>query len=222
MKLNEIYVVIAAYNEEKHITDVIKKTRKYCKNIIVVDDGSKDDTFGKAKKKSVIVLRHIVNMGKGAAVKTGCDFALKKGAKVIVLLDADMQHDPKEIPNFLKALKDVDIVFGYRRLDKRMPLVLRAGNWFINKITNLLYKVNLRDTQCGYRAFTADAYKKIRWKALDYSLESEIIANVGKNHLKYREVPIQTIYSDKYKGTTVIDGIRIVINLLIWRLGKWF
>ena len=103
-----------------------------------------------------------------------------------------------------------------------MPFVLRAGNWFINKTTKLLYNINLRDTLCGYRAFTANAYKKIKWKAPDYSLESEMIANAGKNHLDYKEIPIQTIYSDKYKGTTVMDGVRIIINLLIWRLGKWF
>lgn len=222
MKLKDTYVVIAAYNEEKHIVDVIRKTKKYCSNIIVVDDGSKDDTYGKATKDRVIVLKHIVNMGKGAALKTGCDYALRKDAKIIVTVDGDLQHDPVEIPNFLKAIKDVDIVFGYRRFDRNMPFVLRAGNWFINKTTKLLYKINLRDTQCGYRAFTANAYRKIRWKALDYSLESEMIANTGKNRLQYREIPIQTIYSDMYKGTTVIDGIRIIINLLIWRLGKWF
>ena len=222
MRLKKLYVVIAAYNEEKNIAEVIKKTKKNCKNIIVVDDGSKDKTYSKAKKSGVEVLKHIVNMGKGAAVKTGCDYALSKGAKVIVLLDADLQHDPDEIPNFLKSLKKVDIVFGYRKLDENMPVVLRYGNWLINKITKLLYDINLRDTQCGYRAFTASTYKKIRWKAADYSLESEMIANTGKQHLRYKEIPIKTIYSDIYKGTNVIDGIRIIINLLIWRLGKWF
>ena len=222
MKVEKIYVVIAAYNEEKHIVDVIKKTKKYCKNIIVVDDGSKDNTYSKAKKEGVEVLKHIVNMGKGAALKSGCDYALKKKGKIILTVDADLQHDPAEIPNFLKALKNVDIVFGYRRLDKRMPLMLRYGNWFISKITKLLYNINLKDTQCGYRAFTANTYRKIRWKALDYSLESEMVANAGKHHLRYKEIPIQTIYSDIYKGTTVIDGIKIIFNLLIWRLGKWF
>ena len=222
MNHKEVYVAIAAYNEEKHIEEVIKKTKQYCKNIIVVDDGSKDYTFSKAKKQGIEVLKHIVNMGKGAALKTGCDYALSKGAKIIIVLDADLQHDPGEIPNFLNAIKDADIVFGYRKLDKNMPFVLRAGNWFINKTTRFLFGINLRDTQCGYRAFTAEAYKNIRWRALDYSLESEMIANTGKNHLRYKEIPIQTIYSDMYKGTTVIDGIKIVINLIIWRLGKWF
>lgn len=222
MKHKDIFVVIAAYNEQKHIAEVINKTKRYCNNIIVVDDGSKDDTFKKASKTKVIVLKHIVNMGKGAALKTGCDYALKDGAKIIVTIDGDLQHDPDEIPVFLKTLKGVDIVFGYRKLNKNMPLVLRYGNWFISKTTSLLYNINLNDTQCGYRAFTSNAYRKIRWRALDYSLESEMIANAGKNHLKYKQIPIKTIYSDKYKGTTVFDGIKIVINLFIWRLGKWF
>ena len=102
-----------------------------------------------------------------------------------------------------------------------MPAVLRFGNWFINFATKILYSMDLKDTQSGYRALTADAYKKVRWKANDYSMESEMIANAGKNHLKYKEIPIQTIYSDKYKGTTVIDGIKIVSKMIWWKLIRW-
>ncbi len=216
----DVWVVIPAYNESKKIFDVIQKTKKYCSNIIVVDDGSKDNTFEIAKKTNVIVLKHIINLGKGAAVKTGCDFALKKGAKKMVLIDSDGQHDPSEIHKFLKALDNVDIVFGYRRFDKNMPFILKFGNNSINFVTKLLYGVNLKDTQCGYRAFTAKAYKKIRWKANDYSMESEMIANIGKRHLKYKEIPIKTIYSNKYKGTTIFDGIKIVFDMFLWRLKK--
>jgi len=218
--IKNIWAVIPAYNEEKNITHVVSGVKKYIKNIIVVDDGSKDDTYELAKKAKVIVLRHIVNMGKGATLKTGCDYALKRGAKILIVIDGDMQHDPKEIPNFLNALKNKDIVFSYRKLYKRMPLLLKFGNWFINNTTKLLYGLNLRDTQCGYRAFTADAYKKVRWDSIDYSMESEMIANVGKHRLRYAEIPIQTIYSDKYKGTTPIDGIKIVLNMIFWRLTK--
>ena len=216
----DVWVIIPAYNESKHISDVIQKTKKYCSNIIVVDDGSKDKTFEIAKKTKVIVLKHIINLGKGAAVKTGCDFALKKGAKKMVLIDSDGQHDPSEIHKFLKALDNVDIVFGYRRFDKNMPFILKIGNNSINFVTKLLYGVDLKDTQCGYRALTAKVYKKIRWKANDYSMESEMIANIGKRHLKYKEIPIKTIYSDKYKGTTIFDGIKIVFNMFLWRLKK--
>ena len=216
----DVWVVIPAYNESKKIFDVIQKTKKYCSNIIVVDDGSKDNTFEIAKKTNVIVLKHIINLGKGAAVKTGCDFALKKGAKKMVLIDSDGQHDPSEIHKFLKALDNVDIVFGYRRFDKNMPFILKIGNNSINFVTKLLYGVDLKDTQCGYRALTAKVYKKIRWKANDYSMESEMIANIGKRHLKYKEIPIKTIYSNKYKGTTIFDGIKIVFDMFLWRLKK--
>jgi len=90
----------------------------------------------------------------------------------------------------------------------------------INKITQLLFKIRIRDTQSGYRAFTSRAYRKIRWKASNYSMESEMIANLGKHKLKYKEIPIRTIYTDRYKGTTVLDGIKIVFNMIWWRLTK--
>src|SRR3989338_4513612 len=220
MKANEVWVVMPAYNEEKRIKKVIRETIRYAENVVVVDDGSKDSTYDIAKKFNIAVLRHVVNLGKGAALKTGCDYAFKKGAGKIVVLDADAQHDPKEIPEFIKNLNKADIVFGYRQRNKDMPFVLKLGNWFIGLATRLLYGINLRDTQSGYRAFTAEAYKKIRWSACDYSMESEMITKAGKMHLSYKEIPIKTIYGDKYKGTTILDGIKIVLNLIWWRAAK--
>lgn len=214
------FAVIPAHNEEANIRKVINETKKYISNIIVIDDGSKDKTFEEAKKEGVIVLKHIINLGKGAALKTGCDYAIKQGASKIIVLDADAQHEPSQIPQFFKELENADVVLGYRELNKDMPSILKLGNLFINKITKLLYGINLHDTQCGYRAFTSNAYKKIRWKASNYSMESEMIANIGKKDLKYKEIPIKTIYADRYKGTTLIDGIKIVSNLFWWRLSK--
>ena len=74
------------------------------------------------------------------------------------------------------------------------------------------------DTQCGFRAFTAEAYRKIRWKSHDYSMESEMISLAGKARLRYKELPIRTVYLDNYKGTTVPDGLRIVANMIIWKI----
>jgi len=214
---DDVFVVIPAHNEESSIREVVKKTKNFLNNIVVVDDGSKDKTAEEAGKENITVLKHIINLGKGAALKTGCDYAIKKGAKRIIVLDADLQHDPSEIPNFLSALEKVDVVLGYRKLNKNMPMVLKIGNLVINETIKLLYGLRLHDTQCGYRAFTSAAYKKIRWNASDYSMESEMIANIGKRNLKYKEIPIETIYTDKYKGTTIIDGIKIVLNLIWWR-----
>ncbi|MBT3814184.1 glycosyltransferase family 2 protein [Candidatus Woesearchaeota archaeon] len=214
------YVVIPAHNEEKHLEQVIDTTKKNCENIIVVDDGSKDKTSEIAKKKGVLLLKLKVNLGKGAALKTGCDYAYINGAKKIVVMDADGQHNPNQIPLFLNNLDNHDIIFGYRQRSKDMPAILRFGNWFINKTVSILYNVSLNDTQSGYRSFTNKTYKKIRWQASDYSMESEMIANTGKHKLRYKQIPIETIYSDNYKGTTVIDGIKIVLKTISWRLLK--
>ena len=102
-----------------------------------------------------------------------------------------------------------------------MPFILKLGNVSINKITEMLFGIRIKDTQCGYRAFTADAYRNIRWEAQDYYVESEMILNTGKKRLKYKEVPIQTIYQDKYKGTSFIDGIKIVLKMIGWKLTRW-
>ncbi len=213
-----LFAIIPAYNEEKKIREVIQKTKNYAPNVVVVDDGSHDQTSRLAEKEGVKVLRNVINVGKGAALRTGCDYALQQGATHLVVLDADGQHDPKLIPLFTEHLQKADIVFGYRQLSSSMPFILRFGNWFISNTARSLFKVHLHDTQSGYRAFTAEAYTKIRWQASDYSMESEMIAKVGKHKLKYAQVPIQTIYTDRYKGTTIMDGIKIVFKMLRWRV----
>ena len=218
MKTNNVWAVMPAYNEQNSISGIIKKTKKYVGNVVVVDDGSHDKTREMAEKSGAIVLRHVVNLGKGATLKTGCDYAVKKGAKFIVALDADAQHNPDDIPRFAEKLKRYDIVFSYRKASSKMPLVLRFGNWFISNVVSILYGVRLNDTQCGFRAFSKEAYKKIRWDAADYSMESEMIARAGKQRLKYVQIPIETIYSDRYKGTTIIDGMKIVLNMAWWKL----
>ncbi|MCF7900675.1 glycosyltransferase family 2 protein [Candidatus Woesearchaeota archaeon] len=212
-----VFVVIPGFNEEKHISGVIKKVKKTgIKNIIFVDDGSVDNTFNIVKKEKVIALRHEINLGKGSAAKTGCDLAIKLGAKIIILIDSDGQHKPEDIPRFINELKTkkVDIVFGSRKIDKNMPLMLKFGNWFITRATYILTGFNLKDTQSGFRCFTDKGYKKIRWKSTDYSMESEMISNASKKNLKYSEIFIDTIYIDKFKGTTIFDGMKIFINIL--------
>lgn len=219
--MESVFVVIAAYNEEKHIRQVVEGSKKYCRNIVVVNDGSKDRTAEEAEKAGATVLTHVINLGKGAAVKTGCNYALKKGAKMMVLIDGDGQHEPKEITNFVNALKEGnDIIFSYREERTSMPIIKKIGNDMIRLATSILYGIHLKDTQCGLRALTSGAYKKVKWRSSNYAMESEMIANAGKHKLKYKEMPIATIYSDKYRGTTVIDGMKIVFNMLFWRLTR--
>lgn len=207
-------VIIPAYNEEKTITDVIMRTKLYCPEVLVINDGSIDSTAEKAKQAGAKVITHKVNLGKGAALKTGCEYALQQGAQEIIVMDADGQHDPREIPKFREALEQHDIVFSYRKVPETMPFMMRFGNSFINHALRIIYNINIQDSQCGYRAFTAAAYSKIKWDTLDYYVETEMILQVGKNKLKHTSIPIETIYADKYKGTTVLDGVKIVTKMI--------
>ena len=102
-----------------------------------------------------------------------------------------------------------------------MPFILKIGNNFINYIIGLLFHMKIRDSQCGYRAFRICVYRRIRWIAQDYSMESEMIANVSKHRLKYEQIQIPTLYQDNYKGTTILDGLRIVYYILKWWAAKW-
>ncbi len=225
MVKSTVWIVIPAYNEAKNIGNVLDtlqgmlrsegKRREF--KVLVVDDGSRDATSDICKARGVKVLRHALNLGKGSALRSGCDYAAQMGADIIVVMDADGQHDPTKIPTFLSALAGKDIVFGYRSYWGRMPFVLRFGNWFINNSVAILFGARIRDTQSGFRAFRSDVYAKIRWEATDYFMESEMIAHVGKHKLRFAQIPIPTIYTDKYKGTTVFDGIKIVGKMLVHR-----
>lgn len=214
-----VWIVLAALNEEKRIQAVLEQTKKFETNIIVVDDGSQDSTTEISENLGAKVLRHAINLGKGAAVRTGCDYAFSVGADAVILMDSDGQHDPSEIPKFKEALtQGNNIVFGVREFDKNMPPISKFGNWFLTTATKLLFQIDIDDTQGGYRAITKKAYKKIKWKSNGYAMETEMIAKTGKTNLKYTQIPIKTIYLEKYKGTTPWHGIKIFINMLLWRI----
>lgn len=206
-------VVIPAWNEEKHIEQIVKKTKKIITHVLVVDDGSKDNTGALAKKAGARVLVQQQNSGKGAAARAGCDDASKNKYANIILMDADGQHKPKDIPRFLRKLQTNDIVFGYREQSKDAPWLLTLGNWGLTQISHLLFGINIKDTQCGYRAFTREAYEQIRWENNHYGMESEMIYRA--KGLKYTQIPIKRIYLDKTKGAGLLDGFFKIFPLMI-------
>ncbi len=215
-------VVIPAYNEGARVRPVVMDARKYADAVIVVDDGSDDDTSGQipVERGKVYLAEHRINLGKGAALKTGVEAAISLGAEIIVLMDADGQHRTSDIPRFVDALyaNHVDIVFGSRKIGRDMPLVMMLGNKFLSIMTSLLFHVYISDTQSGFRAFRAQAYTQLKWSSPRYAVETEMIVNTGRRKVSHAEIDIDTIYQDKYKGTTVIDGIRIFINILKWKI----
>jgi glycosyltransferase involved in cell wall biosynthesis len=213
------FLVVPAYNEGERIAPVVAQAAREvpASQIVVVDDGSRPRVDAAALGGARVV-RHAINLGKGMALRTGCEKALALGAQAIVLMDGDGQHDPREIPRLLRALDEVDIVFGARELDRRAPWVRLFGNRVLNAWTRTLFRLELRDMWCGYRAFRAEAFPTLCWNASDYAVDVEMAVRAGRGGLRRAELPIGAIYHDAYKGATVVDGLRLLVQLVAWRV----
>jgi glycosyltransferase involved in cell wall biosynthesis len=218
----KVCIVIPAYNEEDTISEIIAEAKKYSEDIIVVDDGSKDATHKLAEESGAFVLRHVVNLGVGSATVIGNDYAVSRGFDVIVNLDSDGQHSASALSEGLELLEGggYDIVIGSRFLEstKKMPVILKLGNKFLTLVNKTIFGSDITDTQSGFRIVTADAWKKLAPISTGYSICSEISASIGTKRLKYAEIPIETIYLDTFKGTTIFDGIKIFVSMFRW----WF
>ena len=218
-------IVIPARNESSRIGDVLTRIGKVpgigSHTVLVVDDGSADGTSLVAREGGATVVRHHVNLGKGGALRTGCEVALREHCDVIAVMDADGQHDPADLPRLVAPLLagEADIVCAYRDFGADMPAAMRIGNRGLSRFFQMLFGARVSDTQCGLRAFTAEAYRKVRWRATDYSVETEMLVRAARAHLRLEEIEIATIYHDRYKGTTPIDGLKIFANMLLWRIG---
>jgi glycosyltransferase involved in cell wall biosynthesis len=215
----KIWVVLPAYNEATYLPIVLTKLQKITKHFIVVDDGSSDTTAAVARKFTKNVLIHPVNLGKGAALKTGCSFAFDVcKAKYVVLMDADDQHDPKVLPLFVKSLdKGAEIVLGVRDF-KSMPWLRTIGNRLGSVLIWTLFGRYIPDIPSGYKAFSKKAYHYLEWYSLGYSVEMEIAARIAKFKLPVSLVPIPTIYHDFSRGMTVLDTFTMIGYVIAWRI----
>ncbi len=213
------WIVMPAYNEESSIGRVLDALkREGWRNIIVVDDGSRDRTAEIARSKGALVVSHEKNMGLGAALRSGWARSRKLGADYVVTFDADGQHDPKTVRALVQALNNADLVIGARQ-HLGIPLHKRVGNFGLNFITCLFSGV-LTDSQSGSRAFSKRALELIQIRSNRYEVSSEIIIQAKKRGLRLREVPVKCFYTkySKARGTTILSGFRIFLTLLKQRL----
>lgn len=222
MSKNNYYVIVPVYNEQKHIRSLLNNVHKYTKNIIVVNDGSSDNTQQILENIPFVTTVCLYkNQGKGAAMKAGTELAWKKNASAIIFMDGDNQHNPLFLPTFFKLLDEGnDFVIGVRILKTTVPLYRKLGNILLMSAVKLLFNISLEDLLCGYRGMTKKGYKKILWTSMGYGVETEMIANIGMQNLKYQTVVVDTTYIDKYKGFSVKDGLLILILLPFWRFFK--
>jgi glycosyltransferase involved in cell wall biosynthesis len=196
----KICSIIPAYQESRAIKQVVKLTQKYSTCVVVVDDGSTDNTNRIAEDSGAIVLRHPKNMGKGAALRTGFNYAIETACDIIITLDGDMQHNPHSIPRFIEEInKGFDVIVGsrYATQSEEMPFIRKLSNLITTKALRVFFKVPVTDSQSGFRAFKKEVLEAISVRDDGFAAETEILIDAKRAGFKISEVPIATNYGEE-------------------------
>lgn len=223
----KLSIVIPAYNEASTIGKVVQQIMSLQlpdiqKEVIVVDDGSWDQSGEIARSKGAVVVRHFINRGLGGALGTGIEAALCRAADVVVTFDADGQHSADDIKKVIQPIlmDRADAVIGSRTLEAGgMPWARRVANRLANLITSVLLGIQTTDSQSGLRAFSRLAAEQIRITANNYEVSSQICSEIGRHHLRLTEVPIRSIYTEYSlsKGQGFKVGLKTLFRLLLFR-----
>jgi glycosyltransferase involved in cell wall biosynthesis len=195
-----VAALIPCYFEEKHIRDVAARTRAQLETVLVVDDGSTDQTSDEARAAGVEVIRHEKNQGKGAAIKTGLrELTSRSGVEWVLILDGDGQHLPEEIPHFLSAAGDAAMIVGNRMSDTRtMPFVRKLTNLTMSGLISTIIGQRVPDSQCGFRMFRKDlASALVDVPSSNFDFESEMLAIAARRGVKIAAATVSTVYGDE-------------------------
>ena len=215
----KIVAAIPCFNEERFIGSVVAKTRKYVDEVVVIDDGSDDDSGEVAGTAGAIVYRHEGNLGYGAAICSALESGRSHGADILVTIDGDGQHDPKEIPQLIKPILDgqADVVVGSRFLDTetKSPLYRRVGQRILNVATNLGSGHKLSDSQSGCRAYSSKALEELNLSESGMSVSSEIQFALKKAGLRVAEIPISVSYEGGTKRNPVGHGMSVLTRVVV-------
>lgn len=223
-----VHVIIPAYEEEKSIGRVVEGLKRLNLDleVWVVDDGSKDGTAEEARKAGGRVIRHFVNLGQWAALRTGFTAAIMEGAEILVSIDADGQHDPGDLPRLVETINgnDVDLAIGSRFMEANGPDMPRYRRWgihFFNKLMETSFKCRLTDCTSGYKAYKADLIKKMLPASRENQYGAlEFIANAVKLKAKITEVPIKSIKNISSKKGNLRYGYNLLRTVIKSILAK--
>jgi len=215
-----ITAVIPGYNEASHIGDVIKAVLPQVDKVIVVDDGSHDETSKVATAAGAFVVRHPQNRGAGAATMTGIEAARRLGATIVITLDADGQHDPKDIPRLLEPITQntADIVFSNRFGQRNhIPLIRRVFNGLGNIVTFVATGKWMNDSQSGFKAFGPKAVHDIHLRMNGFEFCTEIVREAVHHQWRIAHVPTKVVYSDYTlaKGQSFAGGMKTAFKILL-------
>ena len=207
-----------AYNEEKYIGTMVLNTKQYVEEVIVVDDGSTDNTAKIARLAGAIVVCHSKNRGYGAAIQSILAEAKKRTPDVLVILDADAQHNPQEIPHLTSPIRDgFDIVIGSRKQQSNnIPLHRRIGQKVLLHSTNVLSQKQLSDSESGFRAFSDKAISTLALRENGMAISAETVAEAANQGLKVAEVPVSVTYNrDSSTLNPVAHGLGVLARILV-------
>ena len=230
----KVCVVVPAFNEATVIADVVEKAKQtfagaknYSIDIVVVNDGSKDNTTEEARKGGAIVIDHILNSGAGGATLTGLSYARQNGYELAATMDADGQHAPEDVLGGIKKSDEtgVDLLIGSRLINTEgMSKTKIIGNKGLSFITRVLFGINVADSQSGLRIYSTSALNNLTWKSAGYEFCSEMIWRAKQARMAVGEYPIQAIYTDysRSKGQNNWNAINIVKRLFKQRLAEIF
>lgn len=222
----KLITIIPAYNEEAAILHVVKRAMHYS-DVLVVDDGSTDNTYLQAKNAGAKVIKHEKNMGKGAAIKSGLKWALNEGYDTFILLDGDGQHNPEDIPLLTSSIEEYGLIIGSRFINgnpENMPLTRKISNKITTKIIKFATGYEITDSQSGFRALSKECAKFfIDIKYDDYVFESEMIYKAAQNNIRFKEVAIPSKYGLEKSHITKLNIFKYIffITILLSRKLKY-
>ncbi|HJX13616.1 MAG TPA: glycosyltransferase family 2 protein [Dehalococcoidales bacterium] len=213
-----VIVGIPAYNEEKYISGVVLLSRRNAAEVVVVNDGSHDRTAMLAGLAGATVVSHDGNRGYGSTIQSIFAEARQRDPDVLVILDADAQHNPDEIPQLVKAVTEgADVVIGSRQMQKNaIPRYRRLGQKFLTNLVNIASKGKLSDTESGFRAYSRKAIKTLELKETGMSISAEIVSEAAHKGLKIREIPITVEYTrDGSTLNPVAHGLGVMRRIMV-------
>ncbi|KRE57118.1 glycosyltransferase family 2 protein [Phycicoccus sp. Soil748] len=220
--MQDTWFVIPLFNEEQVIADVVRDVRRTFPHVVCVDDGSSDGSAAAADAAGAVVVRHPVNLGQGAALQTGFEYALSDpGMRWVVTFDADGQHQVSDVLEMLEKARaeNLDVVFGSRFLDQRTKagalkkLVLRMAVAY----TNLTTKTRLTDAHNGLRVINRDVVSRLSITQNRMAHASELVAQIGALDIRYGESPVHVLYTDysRSKGQSLWNAVNILVELIL-------
>ena len=220
---NATYVVLPAYNEATRIKPVLEDIARKGYNMVIVNDGSSDNTLDVIKQvkkefpDKIHIFSLMINRGVGIATQTGFEAVLRFNPKYVVSMDSDGQHSADDLDEMIKPLVmgEAEAVIGVRPFED-MPKTRSFANSVMNFLTKIFYRVDVSDSQTGFRAITVNALDKISINATGYLISSEFIREVNDNNIPFAEVPIQTIYTPETqaKGTNLTVALKILFQMI--------